>query len=106
MNITQKQRISVEEIGVLSVFNIFASVLFVPVWCRLLCFSLLCYRVFQVSLLCFSDPVTLLLYCGFSTPAAMKKIYFSALISPTQTLRARFEVGNVRIQNSLFLEKL
>jgi hypothetical protein len=31
MNITQKQRISVEEIGVLLVFNIFASVLFVPV---------------------------------------------------------------------------
>jgi hypothetical protein len=31
MNITQKQRISVEEIGVLPVFNIFASVLGVPV---------------------------------------------------------------------------
>ncbi|XP_061943841.1 uncharacterized protein LOC133668116 [Populus nigra] len=31
MNITQKQRISVEEIGVLPVFNIFASVLVVPV---------------------------------------------------------------------------
>jgi len=36
----------------------------------------------------------------------MRKISFSALISPTQTLRARFEVGNVRIQKSLFLEKL
>jgi hypothetical protein len=30
MNITQKQRISVAEIGVLPVFNIFASVLCVP----------------------------------------------------------------------------
>jgi predicted benzoate:H+ symporter BenE len=73
MNITQKQRISVEEIGVLLVFNIFASVPFVPVLCRLLCFSFLCYRVSPVS------SVFLLLYCGCSTPAVMRKVSFSAL---------------------------
>jgi hypothetical protein len=53
MNITQKQRISVEEIGVLPVFNIFASVLCVPVGAA---YSVFLFSVigFSKCLLCFS----------------------------------------------------
>lgn len=92
---TQKQRISVEEIGVLPVFNIFASVLGVPVGAASSVFLCSVIGFSKCLLLCFSDPVTLLLYCGFSTPAVMRKISFSALLSPTQTLRARFEIEKV-----------
>ena len=83
MNITQKQRISVEKIGVLPVFKQFCLCpSFLALWCRLLSFSFLCCRVSTcLPSPIFRPPPSLILYCGFSTPAVMRKISYSALNS-------------------------
>jgi hypothetical protein len=61
-----------------------------------------------MSLCLLLNPCNFLFYIlVFLPPDGKKKISFSISYSfPIRILRARFEAGNVRIQRSLFLEKL
>ena len=78
MNIIQKQRIYVKKIGVLPVFNSFASA---PLFFLFGAASSL-FPLYVVGFPClFNPPFFLLLYCGFSTPAVMRKVSYSALNS-------------------------
>ena len=81
MNITQKQRISSGRDRCPPGLQYFCLCSFCSCWCRLLCFSLLCYRVFSPSPLCFSSFILWLFY-----PCSNEESFlFCIEFLPTQT---------------------